>query len=106
MLRTPHRRLLAAVVTTALLLAPAAPALAAPAGAQISAVLVWLHSWLPWPDTGDAQRSTGADENLPSIDPDGLDAVPTPTPQSPTTTSAEAPPDGGGDALPSMDPNG
>ena len=65
MLRTPHRRLLAAVVTTALLLAPAAPALAAPAGATVSAVLVWLQGWLPWPGTGDAQRSTGADESLP-----------------------------------------
>ena len=106
MLRTPHRRLLAAVVTTALLLAPAAPALAAPAGATVSAVLVWLQSWLPWPGTGDAQRSTGADENLPSIDPNGLDAAPTLAPQSPTTTSAEAPQGGGGDAYPSMDPDG
>jgi hypothetical protein len=102
MSRAQRRTVPAAVLAVALLLVPAVPVLAAPADAVVGGVFGWLDAWLAWPSDAVA-RITGADETLPSMDPNGVDASPLPADGAGESQTA---PENQGETLPSMDPDG
>jgi len=104
MLRKLRRASLATVVTTALILLPAAPVLAADAYPSPRSIMAWLLEQLPWTHSESTPHAITAEQTAPA--PPSSD----PVPQSPQLLdiSGSGPASGqaDSDALPDYDPDG
>jgi len=109
MIPTPRRRFAVAfLLTVALALATAAPALAATPSTE--GPPSWVETTLAWfarlVDDSILTRFIGTDATGPYLDPDGSDAAPPVQPAGDGDVSSYTPPDDDGETGPYLDPNG
>jgi len=104
--RTYRRWILAAVVASMLVLAPALPAVAAPAGPGWSGFWSVLQGWLAWTGTETAEHGSAPDKGSSKTGTPSVGDTPTLSLEAPVADSAQAPPTGSGENLPSIDPDG